>query len=692
MKRKTTLAALLAVAAAAPAIVAPRLVTPAFADDAAGGGAAGGTGLTGVAATDERAEYPDVPRGHWAYEALDRLSKAGIIEGMPNGTYAGGKPMTRYEFAVAIARLLDRIGAIRPDGTVDLSGILRRLDELERRPIPPDLTGRVEALERRPIPDITRAEVNDLIAALRREFADELSRLGVRVSQLEDRVTNLENRVPAPPRLTITPSLLHRAGAANYINNEVEDDDLAFDDDGGGRVVGVEGVGLLPFFGGNFAIPAGFEDADVEFGGDNDTGGDKKFSYTDFELRLTDRVTDRLSVNAAIRSISGTDEDPWLIGYDTDDDEDFQGLYGGFHVREANAVASLGGRRFLGASGFNLILGRQRTKVAQGLLYDNDFSPTDQFHGQFNLGPVQVNAFIGTNNNNTATAGVNPYINAGSAYYFGGTFGQNPGFNAALGIGDPDAANSGAGVGFPSGAVGAGPFPDREAEVGDPGVYRDDNEALVRAGFNLFRIGGNPVGFGASYQFSGVGDQRGYGLDLTVPLFNRTVGFEWVRQVEYFNGADADGDAFNITLPLFRMRFLDLDLAYGRADDEFEFFLSSAANPFARTYGEALFDRPLALGAPMINGDGDAGDPIFMAAKQVWDVRGTLRLIRWLPLDFRYYRAEGTDDRDLGDVWTVGSTVNITPGIDLEWKYGRYEPEGDIDGINYFRVGANVGF
>jgi hypothetical protein len=35
---------------------------------------------------------------------LNRLSQAGIIEGHPNGTYAGNKPMTRYEFAFAIAR------------------------------------------------------------------------------------------------------------------------------------------------------------------------------------------------------------------------------------------------------------------------------------------------------------------------------------------------------------------------------------------------------------------------------------------------------------------------------------------------------------------------------------------------------------------------------------------------------------
>lgn len=51
-----------------------------------------------------RAEYPDVPRGHWANEAVNMLSNAGVIEGLPNGGYGGDKMMRRYEFVVAIAR------------------------------------------------------------------------------------------------------------------------------------------------------------------------------------------------------------------------------------------------------------------------------------------------------------------------------------------------------------------------------------------------------------------------------------------------------------------------------------------------------------------------------------------------------------------------------------------------------------
>jgi len=57
--------------------------------------------------------YPDVPQNHWAYATLNRLSHAGLIDGMPNDTYMGNNPITRYEFAVAIARILDKVAGER---------------------------------------------------------------------------------------------------------------------------------------------------------------------------------------------------------------------------------------------------------------------------------------------------------------------------------------------------------------------------------------------------------------------------------------------------------------------------------------------------------------------------------------------------------------------------------------------------
>ena len=48
--------------------------------------------------------FTDVPKGHWAYDAIDYLAKEGIIEGMGDGTFQGGRTMTRYEMAVITAK------------------------------------------------------------------------------------------------------------------------------------------------------------------------------------------------------------------------------------------------------------------------------------------------------------------------------------------------------------------------------------------------------------------------------------------------------------------------------------------------------------------------------------------------------------------------------------------------------------
>ncbi|MGY2897242.1 hypothetical protein ACVWZX_005288, partial [Deinococcus sp. UYEF24] len=51
----------------------------------------------------------DVPAGHWAKDAIDKIVAKGIILGYPDGTFRGTQNLTRYEAAVIIARLLDQI-------------------------------------------------------------------------------------------------------------------------------------------------------------------------------------------------------------------------------------------------------------------------------------------------------------------------------------------------------------------------------------------------------------------------------------------------------------------------------------------------------------------------------------------------------------------------------------------------------
>lgn len=48
----------------------------------------------------------DVPRDHWAYQALDYLVQAGVIEGNPDGTFEGDRTLTRYEMAAIVAKAM----------------------------------------------------------------------------------------------------------------------------------------------------------------------------------------------------------------------------------------------------------------------------------------------------------------------------------------------------------------------------------------------------------------------------------------------------------------------------------------------------------------------------------------------------------------------------------------------------------
>lgn len=84
--------------------------------------------------------FSDVPAGHWAYDAVNKLAAEGVVEGYPDGTYGGDRLMTRYEMAQIVAKAM-----------------------------------------------ANGANVDKLAA----EFADELDSLGVRVANLEKKADNV---------------------------------------------------------------------------------------------------------------------------------------------------------------------------------------------------------------------------------------------------------------------------------------------------------------------------------------------------------------------------------------------------------------------------------------------------------------------------------------------------------------------
>lgn len=85
--------------------------------------------------------FSDVPAGHWAYDSINKLATAGVIDGYGDGTFGGDKLMTRYEMAQIVAKAMAK-----------------------------------------------GANVDKLAA----EFADELDNLGVRVANLEKKADNVK--------------------------------------------------------------------------------------------------------------------------------------------------------------------------------------------------------------------------------------------------------------------------------------------------------------------------------------------------------------------------------------------------------------------------------------------------------------------------------------------------------------------
>ena len=67
------------------------------------------TAVMGGTAMAAEGSLADVPKDHWSYEAVNQLVKDGIIEGMPDGTYAGDRAISRYEMAVIVARATDKM-------------------------------------------------------------------------------------------------------------------------------------------------------------------------------------------------------------------------------------------------------------------------------------------------------------------------------------------------------------------------------------------------------------------------------------------------------------------------------------------------------------------------------------------------------------------------------------------------------
>ena len=90
--------------------------------------------------------FSDVPAGHWAYDAVNKLAAEGVVEGYPDGTYGGDRLMTRYEMAQIVAKAMakganvDRLAAEFAD---ELDSLGVRVANLEKKADNVRITGQI---------------------------------------------------------------------------------------------------------------------------------------------------------------------------------------------------------------------------------------------------------------------------------------------------------------------------------------------------------------------------------------------------------------------------------------------------------------------------------------------------------------------------------------------------------------------
>ena len=53
--------------------------------------------------------FTDVPSGHWAYNAINHVVQAGVMKGYRGGMFKGKETVSRYEMAIIISRLLNKM-------------------------------------------------------------------------------------------------------------------------------------------------------------------------------------------------------------------------------------------------------------------------------------------------------------------------------------------------------------------------------------------------------------------------------------------------------------------------------------------------------------------------------------------------------------------------------------------------------
>ena len=90
--------------------------------------------------------FSDVPAGHWAYDSINKLAAAGVIEGYGDTTFGGDKLMTRYEMAQIVAKAMAKganVDKLAAEFAEELDNLGVRVANLEKKADNVKITGQI---------------------------------------------------------------------------------------------------------------------------------------------------------------------------------------------------------------------------------------------------------------------------------------------------------------------------------------------------------------------------------------------------------------------------------------------------------------------------------------------------------------------------------------------------------------------
>ena len=365
--------------------------------------------------------FPDVPDNHWAFEALQRLKKDGLLVGYPDGLFRGGRPASRYELAVAIHAVYTNLKSVTDGLDSQIKALSDKLNGVATTADIQNLRDALTALQ---------ADVNgmksygDDIANLKKlsdTFQKELTSLGVDVEAMKKDLGDISARLHAleikKPAVNISGdfNLLFLGGNSNGGHSGLDKDGVVT-----GNPTGITADGIM------------LQEGAFTFSGSADNGPKWKGTLV---------VGDMLDTFGS-QSVPQVGKGPYVQGASDVYLQDFS-------VKFDTSIAGLAFNAEVGRVGYKispyLFQRIDNTSYFVNERWDDGLYRIDGGILGFNFGSAKLDVFAGNTSKLTSTNGLEiNQVNSGAVNFPGGpyagnatllphlTFDQTLGFNLNL--------------------------------------------------------------------------------------------------------------------------------------------------------------------------------------------------------------------------------------------------------------------